>query len=408
MAAGDAQAQPIKNAACRVYFPLLDADGDLVTGGAADSGDTERSIDGGTFADCSNEMTEVATASGMYYIDLNASEMNGDCICLIAKTAAAGTKTTPIVIYTGAANWHTVSDIKSELVVVSDAISDVKSELVVISDAILSDSLLFDADHDKTQSDVALLSTKLASDVLALETALDSDFLAVETKVNSDALLVMSDLSDILSDLAKTQLSDLATAAAVSDVKSELVVISDAILSDSLLYDADHDKTQSDVALLSTKQDSDMVIVAADHDKTQSDVALVDAAIDSDSVLYLADHDKTQSDVGDLSTKLASDVLALEGAFDSDFLAIETKVDSDAVLEAADHDKTQSDIALLDAAIDSDSLLYASDLSDLIAHAYGKIIKGADSNGNTTYKYYEQDDTTLRYTLTITPAERTN
>jgi hypothetical protein len=97
MAASDAHPIPIKNKAFRVYFPILDADGDLVTG--ATGLDSERSIDGATFADCTNEATEVATASGMYYLDLTSAEMNADCTCVIVKTTSSGAKTTVLTFY---------------------------------------------------------------------------------------------------------------------------------------------------------------------------------------------------------------------------------------------------------------------------------------------------------------------
>ncbi len=90
---------PIRGAAYRFHFPLLDASADLVSGGAGDTPDTEISKDDGTFADCTNEMTEIATASGMYYIDLTATEMTADIVGLITKTATAETKTTPAFIY---------------------------------------------------------------------------------------------------------------------------------------------------------------------------------------------------------------------------------------------------------------------------------------------------------------------
>jgi hypothetical protein len=97
MAAGDAQPFPIKNKAFRVMFPILDADGDLVTGAA--SLDSEISKDQGTFADCTNEATEIATASGVYYLDLTAAEMNADGVAIIVKTGTAGAKTTVLTIY---------------------------------------------------------------------------------------------------------------------------------------------------------------------------------------------------------------------------------------------------------------------------------------------------------------------
>jgi hypothetical protein len=99
MAASDAKAIPVKNQAYRITFPILDADGDLVTGAA--SLDPEVSLDGGAFTNCTNAATEIGT-SGMYYLDLTSAEMNADTVAVIVKTATAGAKTTPIVLYPAA------------------------------------------------------------------------------------------------------------------------------------------------------------------------------------------------------------------------------------------------------------------------------------------------------------------
>lgn len=95
--ASDAHPFPIYNARFRAIFPLLDADGDLVTG--ATTPDSELSQDCGTFADATNEMTEIATSSGMYFLDLIATEMDTKSTAIIAKSATAGMKTTPMVLY---------------------------------------------------------------------------------------------------------------------------------------------------------------------------------------------------------------------------------------------------------------------------------------------------------------------
>jgi hypothetical protein len=97
MASTDARPIPIKNTAYRVIFPIFDNTGSLVTGAAGL--DSEVSKDQGTFADCTNEATEIATASGMYYLDLTSTEMNADCVALIVKTSTTNAKTTPIVLY---------------------------------------------------------------------------------------------------------------------------------------------------------------------------------------------------------------------------------------------------------------------------------------------------------------------
>ena len=70
MASGDATPFPVKNQAFRV-----------------------------TFADVTAEATEVATSSGMYYLDLTATEMNADTVSIIVKTTSSGANTTPIVLY---------------------------------------------------------------------------------------------------------------------------------------------------------------------------------------------------------------------------------------------------------------------------------------------------------------------
>jgi hypothetical protein len=97
MASTDAKLVPTKNVAYRVTFPILDADGDLVTG--ATGLDSEVSLDGGTFADATSEATEIATTSGMYYLDLTAGEMNADTVAVIVKTSSSGAKTTVLVLY---------------------------------------------------------------------------------------------------------------------------------------------------------------------------------------------------------------------------------------------------------------------------------------------------------------------
>ena len=55
---------PVYGAELIVAFPIINADGDLVTGAAGL--DSEISKDADTFADCTNEATEIATSSGVY------------------------------------------------------------------------------------------------------------------------------------------------------------------------------------------------------------------------------------------------------------------------------------------------------------------------------------------------------
>lgn len=97
MAAADARPIPFRNLAYRITFTIRDADGDLVSG--ATGLDSEVSKDGGTFTDCTNEATEIATSSGVYFLDLTATEMDADTVAIIIKTTTSGAKTALNVLY---------------------------------------------------------------------------------------------------------------------------------------------------------------------------------------------------------------------------------------------------------------------------------------------------------------------
>lgn len=88
---------PMYGLAWTIVFPFHDADGDLVTGATAP--DAERSLNGDTFADCTNESTEIATGSGVYYLTLTAAEMTADIVAIIAKSTTSGLKTTVATLY---------------------------------------------------------------------------------------------------------------------------------------------------------------------------------------------------------------------------------------------------------------------------------------------------------------------
>jgi len=88
MASTDALPVPRKNVAYRLAFAIYKNDGTLITGAAGL--DSEVSKDMGTAADCTNEATEIATATGMYYLDLTSTEMNADSVAVVVKTSSTG------------------------------------------------------------------------------------------------------------------------------------------------------------------------------------------------------------------------------------------------------------------------------------------------------------------------------
>lgn len=93
MAATDARPVPRKNTAYRLPLAIRKNDGTLITTWAGQ--DSEVSLDGAAFTDCTNEATEIGT-SGCGYLDLTAGEMNADSV--IVKITVTNTDALPIVV----------------------------------------------------------------------------------------------------------------------------------------------------------------------------------------------------------------------------------------------------------------------------------------------------------------------
>jgi hypothetical protein len=91
-----------KNVATRIVFPIVDADGDMVTGATGLDSEIDQWADGANptgFADCTNEATEIGS-TGIYYLSLTQGEMNDDYIVIQIKTSSVGAKTQIILINT--------------------------------------------------------------------------------------------------------------------------------------------------------------------------------------------------------------------------------------------------------------------------------------------------------------------
>ena len=160
MASTDARPVPIKNTAHRVTFPILDNTGALVTGAAGL--DSEVSKDAGTFTDCTNEATEIATSSGMYYLDLTATEMNADTVAIIVKTSTTDAKTTPIVLYP-----QESGDIKVDL-------QSISGSAVSTSSAQLGVNVVNVGGTSQTGSDLASDIANIPSDYLDMTNGIET------------------------------------------------------------------------------------------------------------------------------------------------------------------------------------------------------------------------------------------
>jgi hypothetical protein len=96
-----------KNVDTRISFPIIDADGDPVTGATGldseyCSYDTaDHGAAAPSFGDCGHEATEIGT-TGIYYLDVAAAEINKDFTHIQVKTSTSGAKTQHILITTRA------------------------------------------------------------------------------------------------------------------------------------------------------------------------------------------------------------------------------------------------------------------------------------------------------------------
>lgn len=195
MASTDARPIPIKNTAYRVTFPIWDSDGDLVTG--ATGLDSEVSKDGGTFTDCASEATEIASASGMYYLDLSSTEMNADTVAIIVKTTSSGAKTTPIVLYPNESG-----DIDVDVTAISGAaVSTSTAQLGVNVVSMAADSItntalassavseiqtgLSTLDAPAVRSALGLASANLDTQLAATYDAIDTEVAAIKAKTDN-------------------------------------------------------------------------------------------------------------------------------------------------------------------------------------------------------------------------------
>lgn len=104
MASTDATNWPKKNAARRITFGLFDVNDDLVSG--ATGLDSEVSKDGAAFVDCTNEATEIGS-TGVYYLDLTATEMNADTVAVNVKSTDANPHVE--IMYPVDVNWDDIA-----------------------------------------------------------------------------------------------------------------------------------------------------------------------------------------------------------------------------------------------------------------------------------------------------------
>jgi hypothetical protein len=290
------------------------------------------------------------TAPGLYRVDFPDAAFSDSATIDRVQLVVTGTGLAPAVIEVDLEKYD-VSD-------VYEYVSDVKSEVTKIysdTTAIYSDTTAIHSDTTIIASDVVLLysdttaihsdTTIIASDVVLLysdTTAIHSDTTAIHsdtTAIHSDTTAVHSDTTIIASDvvLLYSDTTVLTTGVNVTKVNGSDVTLGDIAPTVSEIVAGVEAGLVSDiysnVTALTTKVDSDSVLYLADHDKTQSDIADLSTKVNSDSVLYLADHDKTQSDIAEVKseTQAIHDDTGTDGVFLADNAITAAKIANAAI-----------------------------------------------------------------------------
>jgi uncharacterized protein YunC (DUF1805 family) len=186
MAATDARPVPRKNTAWRVYFSIRKSDGTLVTSWTG--ADSEESLDGGSFTDCTNEATEIGT-SGCGYLDLTAAEMNADAVMIKITVTNSGALPLVMTVFPEEAGDYRadtvqvggVSQTGGDLAVLINTLDDyVDTEIAAIKAK--TDNLPSDpADASDIATSFATVNTKLDT----IDDFLDTEIAAIKAKTDN-------------------------------------------------------------------------------------------------------------------------------------------------------------------------------------------------------------------------------
>ncbi len=207
MAASDAIPVPRKNTAFRMTFPVYDTSGALKSSLA--SADSEVSLDGAAFADCTNEVTEIGS-TGFYYIDLTSGEMNADTVAY--KLTGTGINTLTAIIYPEEAGDYraavtsigagviTAASIDTGAIdadaLAADAVTEIQSGLATAAALATVDGVV-----DSILLDTAEIGTAGAG-LTALATA--ANLATVAGYLDTEIAAILSDTNAILVDTGTT------------------------------------------------------------------------------------------------------------------------------------------------------------------------------------------------------------
>jgi len=364
-----------KNVATRIVFPIVDADGDLVTGAAGLDSEIDQWTDGANptgFADCTNEATEIGS-TGIYYLNLTQTEMNEDYIAVQIKTSTTGAKTQVILINTTPqTSINTVDDF------LDTEIASIISKVDVIDDFLDTEVAAIKAKTDNLPSDPAD-----ASDIAASFTTVNSKLDAIDDFLDSEIAAILADTNELQTDLADGGRLDLLIDAIKAKTDNLPSDPADASVIAGLISGI-----ESKIDTIDDFLDSEVAAILADTNELQTDWAnggRLDLLIDA----IKAKTDNLPSDPADQSA-LETLLNAIDDFLDTEIAAIKAKTDNLPASPASTGDVLTQVNAALDAASTQLSSVPTTtgSLRQFIQflHAYFRNKKTQTSSTETLYK----------------------
>ena len=297
-----------KNVATRIVFPIVDADGDLVTGASSLDSEIDTFTDGANpdgFTDCTNEATEIGT-TGIYYLNLTQTEMNNDYIVVQVKTATAGAKTQVILIQTivgdfsllattddgGAINVASgiveaqVKSIDNNAITANSIATDAITAAKIAADAIGASELAADAVTEiqsglstLTQANirtaVGLASANLDTQLSAIDDYIDSEVSAIKAKTDQLTFTTANRVDSTVVDKTEFSLSAAGIQAIWDALTSALTTVGSIgkLLVDNINSTISSRASQTSVDTVDDFLDTEIAAIKAKTDNLPSDPA---------------------------------------------------------------------------------------------------------------------------------------
>jgi hypothetical protein len=360
-----------KNVSTYITFPIVDADGDFVTGAAGLDSEIDTFADATApdgFTDCTNEASEIGS-TGIYKLQLTQAEMNFDYIVIQVKTSTSGAKTQMILIRTmvgDVLNIATTDDGGTINVDSGKVDAQVKAiDAGAITAAVIADSAIdiatFAADcktgsylnaQVKGQDNIDFGALQKAS----LNAATPASVVGAVGSIASGGITAASiatnaiDADAIATDAITEIQNGLATATALASVKTDTGTTIPAAIA-AVQSDTDNIQTRLPAALVGGKMDSTATITGTVDSNVVSIAtdAITAASIKTDAITEIQNGLATSASISALNNLSSAQAqTAAAAAITAAALATSAAL----ATVQADTDDIQAKLAIVDGTVD--------------------------------------------------------